>query len=799
MAKLLTGQYNSGRGKTYLVEIYDITTGSDSSDEFDVTERPILSYSGGQRNLFQKIKPLSVTLGMNVTSGSPEETFVNSFVAETDEHRFWVKITRDGTEMMRGWLQIDQSSIPIRHQSHFPFTIRATDSLGQIGNYDYIDPDTPDTPYDGIESVKDHLIKLIKSANVHELYGASDPFLSISTSFHCSLMPNNTDDYTARIFFDHRKFASEVEQTYKEIEFDNPLFPTIKLPQGIKPTEPGNAKSTLEEFCFLFNAVLFHANGKYYFVSRARLLGGPSINFWTYDQSGNELTEATESLAMTIGSIKVNNTGYYIHNGKYSFLPPIKELVIEHHKGGGNNKIQGAEWIIGNHAEVCFDEINNQGNAILVARFNFSSSIKYTTGTNESWFRMVMGIKIKVGSYYLIREIETGLDIFGNGNDTPLPTQEIPYEDAEWSLTEGYYKVVLDRLSADGHTSEGNKTIIDIESPPIPETGQLCIDVDMVQDGGDYLLRKFDPTITIFDDRWDEVTFTAENSFNLSGNVWEILWEVYDNYLNIQSDDGELNEDTLAFTRYTATVNARNSEKLTFETGLGDDVGSNTHGRIQIDKSVANDGSDLEDADGGWKLNGIGTEYDHILKLLAWDMARLRVGLVYIMRATLRTTNDPFYPHGLITFDSKVFVMGDANGNTANEEYNGDFYSIADVDSSKITIKAKAYSQAVGQDPREDPTLDDDDDPPFVFAIDGITTDYIEVPEGYPLPDTSILDANSINAAFEKALRGTANLKYRDPRTYPGHFGIDNTLNRILLERNAKATDEYFFKWRNKL
>ncbi len=786
MAKLLTGQFNSKKQVTFFVYIYDEDLGMDSTDEMQITSRPVWNWDGSDKDLYQTIKAGNYTVGINVPGSGAVKTFVDALIAETDEHRYWMQIVRNGVEKFRGWLQIDQSTIPIRSRTDFPFTLRATDSLGLLGNYDYIDPATPEDPYRGAISVKDHLRLILLSADISELYGASDPFLSVSTVYHNSLMPNTTDDFSDRIYIDHRKFAAKVEEQFSDIVF------LVETSIGSQPVEAGNARETLEQLCFQFNAVFFHSNGHYYFISRERLLSGPSIPLWTYATDGSLLNTTAESRAVTIGSQTVNNTGYFMYNegGTYTYLTPIKELIIDHQRGGGNNKIVGQEWIIENHPEVCFDEINNAGNAYIVGRFVVKYSVKYIVGTDTGFFRIRLGLIIKVGTKYLHRNVESGFDVWSNGPGN-YPTSQIPYQDAAWSDVVGYWNIILDTPAGLSFGFGDNyTTIIDIESPAIPASGQLCVDVVFLE------LRKFDSFTILGDDQWDTVTFSDEDTFSRDGKTWDLYWEFKDNYLNIQSDDSEVNEDTLAYTRYRATVNPRNSERLEYSTGIGDDKGSNTHGRIQIDKSAGLDGSDLEDADGGWTINGAGTVWDHFVKLLAWDMARLRVGIVRIMNCVLNTTVDTFEPHTLTTFDGKVSIMGNVQCDAISEDCGGNWYSIEDVDNTKVTVTDKAYSISKGKSPNETITDPISDDVSYIHEVTGITTLRIAVPAASPLPDPDVYSYAQINAMFRKAIRGTANLKFKDTLSLPTDIGIDNATNEIILQRIPSTTDEFFFHWK---
>ena len=792
MSLRLTGTYRSKSKILYHARIYDQELVTPSTDEMYVSQRPSWTWGGETKNIYQKLLPMSCIVGINVpgTTG-PVADFVADLIEESDEHRFFLELHRDNQLFFRGWLQIDQSTIPIRSQVHYPFSLRATDTIGQFSNYDYINPATPEDPYRGTWSIKDHLIALIKSADIHEMYGDDDVLLVTSTDYHHAEMPNTTDDYMTRVLLDHRLFAAETEEVFKKILF----FGTISL--GEQPTEPGNVKEVIEQLCFTFNAVFFHAYGRYYFLSRGRLLDGNPIQVWQYKKSGALVNETILSEAITIGSVTVNNTGYYNHDGVYSFLTPIKELIIDHQKGGGNNKITGAEWVITQHGEQCFDEINNSGNASILSRFVLRVKIKHVNNTDTGYFRVVMGLKIKIGNYYLLRDID-GVDIYGNGNTVPLPTRDIPYTDSVWSMTEGYYYVVVDRRARASIFSnqDDDVTIVDIESPAIPEPGTLCVDVEMIS------LRKFDSFVAIFDDRWDTVTFTTEELFERSGKVFQLYWEAKDNYINIQSDDAELNEDTLSYTRYTAEVNLRNSERLEYSTNIGDDAGSNTHGRLQIDRSVAADGSDIVDADGGWTYRGAGTVYDNLNKLLAWDMARLRVGTVRVMTATNRGAVKTYLPMTLVSFDGKIQLMGSANVNSENEEASGVWLSLADVDNTKVTIKGKLFGKADASSPNTTNIYNGNnpsssvDTRKYIHSATGITTDRIAIPGSKPLPEKEAHSIEVINSLFSQKLRDNGVMRYKATPDNDSSFGIDNTTNEIVLYRAPRSADiEYYFVW----
>lgn len=784
-------------GDLYRCEIRDVTATTDSTDKASCTAKVSLSITGRDKDVYQTLQPTSLSLGFNVPDAlGPEYQLVQALISETDEHRYYVDAYKEGssTLIFRGWVQLDQLTIPIRSQVHFPFSLSATCSLGQASNYDYIDPATPDSPYRGRISVKDHLILLLKAMDLQELYVDGEPYLAIATHYHNDEMPNTTDDYLDRILIDHRYFAAEVEENAKEIDI---IFTTITITLGLQPTEPGNVGSVLEELCFSWNAALSQAYGRYYFVSRAAQVAGAQLRIHWYDRNGTYLSTTPSTHEVTVGSQQVNYTGYLMldEGGVYSFLAPIKELIIDHNKGGGNNKIIGSEWSIFGHGERCFDDINNAGNAYFIARFPIEATMRYLVGNDTGWFRFHFGIKIKIGSYYLVRSPET--DIFSNDRLDNTPSfqgEDITYNDAEWTQTEGYYEVVIDRRPSNAHTTppkEERLTIVDIESPPIPESGVLCIDIDLIE------IRKYDTFTVLFDDIWDTVTWLSDDQIQRDSKSWEVRWESTDNYLNIQSDDGELNEDTLAYRRYTAEVNPRNSHRLEYSTGLGDDPGSNTHGRIQIDRSVAKDRSDVVDADGGWTIDGAGTVYDNIVALLAWDMARLRVGVVRIMDTTIRSQSEMIFPMTAVVFDGKRSLGSSMTFLSEGQDYQGSWYTIDDVDSSKINIKRKLYASSDESNPNviTDAGTSSGVKPPYTYEVSGITTDRIPIPLSKPLPDPGVYDAIQINEKMRKAMRDTASLKYHPDIPSRSHFGIDIGTHEIVLASDSKVDTVWFFSW----
>jgi hypothetical protein len=304
----------------------------------------------------------------------------------------------------------------------------------------------------------------------------------------------------------------------------------------------------------------------------------------------------------------VNKTGYYLHEGMYRFLPPVKEVQVNHERGGGNNKIVGSEWDSYNHGERCYDFINNAGNAILNARFIVNISTRYVVGADTGFMRHIMGLRIKIGNYYLVRNQPIVAYDSDSDNLRSLVDDPDRWQPMAWTTTPGYYEIVFDikpaatldvfRLS--------NNQIIDILSPPIPESGTLCIEVERLY------TWKYDNFRLPFDDKWDPVTYTNEHTFTRDSKTWSNYFTVRDNFLAIQSDLGADNEDTLAYTQFLAIVNPGNSERLIYTTRIGDDPGTNTYGRVQIDKSIAKDKSDIEDAAGGWQIMGTGTVYDNI-------------------------------------------------------------------------------------------------------------------------------------------------------------------------------------------
>ena len=799
MSILLSGLYRSTRGVAYLVEIHDNELDADSKDEFVITQRPSYRRTGATRSIYQTISGMAYTINMRVESGNPAEAFVNSFVLETNENRYWIRVYRNEQEHYRGFLQIDQSRVPIRSQEHYSFELLSTDRLAQSSNYDYHNPEDIENPLRGADSVSDHIRQCIRSLGFIGLYDDTETLLRVSISYHNNQMPNTTDDYGKRILIDHKIFASELEEGFQQVPGRfAPIF-------ALQPVEPGNTRDTLEALTFQFNAFLFQSGGVFYFLSRDKLLTGGQITYHNYTRDGSYTGTTKETSEMTVGSLTVNNTGsYMLTGGTYRFLPPIKDLIIDHNRGGGNNKITGSLWQVSNHEEQCFEYINNEGSATLIGRFVLGVAISGVNNNNTDWFRMAFGITIKIGSYYLRRDyLIDDLDFGpfsnrspGRGHDWTLG--ELP--EAYWSIDPGPYMFMLDWMSDNRIIpSADDITIIDIESPPIPESGELCVNVEIL-----HMTRR--DGFTIFGDKvWDPVTFldttgTAIPRIERGGDIYRFFWQASDNHLEIESNVGEENEDTLSFNRYTAQVNLNNSERLEFQTDIGDEPRANTHGRLQIDKSAALDGSDIVDADGGWTLNGVGTEYDHQVALLAWDMARLRVGVVRMMTATIKSNLISCEPQTRVTFDGAVSIMGQVQVSTENEEYRGTWYSIDDSGSDQIELIIKNFAKATSSNPNTiivpSDTPSNTPQEPYVYDISGIDQSFINIPPARPLPDPGVFSETEINALFIKAMRGTANMRYKQTPTSTAHFGIDIENNRILLFRDARPTDEYFFQWR---
>lgn len=788
MAILLTGQYNNRKGDVYILRVYDDQLGADSSDEFQVTTRLSWQWSGETKNIYQGIRALSLQFGMNVPASGPVRTFVNAFLVETNERRYWLKVLRNGQDFARGWLAVDQSEKPIRSRDDFPFTLYATDSLAILNNFDYIDPATPDTPFEGSDSVKDHAIKVLQSAKLDDLYLAGETFLSISVEYHNSLMATTTEDYATTTKIDHRKFGAVVEEEVAEIPF---LEPTVV---GEKVVQPGKAGDVLERLCFMNNATFFHCDGQYYLMSRSQLLDGATVPVFNYDKNGGSLGSGTVSRAVTIGSPTSNPTGYYIlsESGVETRQAPVKRVQIQHFLGGGNNKIIGHDWDIDYNDQECFDQINNADNATVQGSFPINMTIKTIGHTNNNLFRAVLGLKLKVGAQWLLRDIKTGLNVFNEIELLPqqqtIAHPDSIYEEPIWSGTEGYFKFVIDIAVKGGDPFYFNDfpqlQVYDIISPAIPASGQLCIDWDLVD------LRAYN-----FVGVWPAVSFSDADTFTSGGDTYDVYWSVKDSYVNIQSDGSELNEDTLAYKQVNANVNPNNTEVLELTTEIGDDPSSNTHGRIQIDT-----GSGDEDADGGWTFNGAGTVYASHKEILAYDMARLRSGVVRVMRATITSDSALLTPYSRITFDGSVFMMGSTNNSSDAEDYQGEWYSLDDSNAGAITLDDKVF-KSVGSNGSANTASSSGGGggytppPEYYFLENGNGTDRLQVAADTPLPNAEINSEPQMNSIFKKALKGSGNMIYRETLTHPTHFKINNATNEIVFFRPMDSDDEFFFNW----
>ncbi len=789
MALRIAGETYDNNGWLHRVEIHDSELGADTTDEYIIKGMPSRSYAGRSKDIYDYLKPSTLTWAIEVSPSSPAAAFVADYISNADENRYHVKWYMSNVLRMRGYLEIEQSSIPLKSDSTYNFSLKATDRLGKLDNYEYIPPDL--NIVSNATSKVSHLINALNHIGVGDLYGDAEDLLVVRSTFHESQMGDPLGkDFLRHEYLDYRAFAEEVEQI--ELDDNSTFGDVFTHSLGGATTVPGTCRTVIKRIAEEGNMQVWHDFGRYYCVNKRVFTQPNATAAYRYAKTKVYNGTTTVGNTLTIGGLQVNHTGHYFYekSGNISFVSPVKVVQIDHQIGSENNKIVGAEWNLENSGNLSdsFGDIDNSGDARVHARFIFDCALLWNSvptiyGVYRRRFKF--NVVIKIGDYYLKRHATlTGQDSIEYGNN-------------EWTTSFNVVQVITNNLQLQGTFNPDLPNqlehILDIESEdPIPDSGPLIVGVSM-------------PAVVYYDGSSEQAEIHSGGL--LQGGKYKIDWYSADNFIKIISDETDDNQDARRFIRHTISVNDNNTEVVKRELHYGDDPSSNSFNRIQI--SPSGNGIDLVDAQGVWSYNGLGPTYSYG-ELLGIDMAALRADLLQVlMGVKLRSNTDFVRVDTRLDYQGKSYLMINMREDTKTNHITGEWIQIRDGGSSKSTIKTKKYKPTKAIDP--DSTVLDgpantpvgdivsgSSDKPKVHFVTGITTDYIDIPTtvGY-LPNPAEHTPAEMMYKLRGTMKGSGNLIYRETLVHPSHINItvSDTTNRIQLYRAAKATDEFFISF----
>ena len=614
-----------------------------------------ISANGQSKNLFQRIVPTNIKFSIEIRDAA-DEAILNDIIA-ADENEYYVKVYRDDVFTFAGYVLRDQIII---QDSYFPYGVelQALDGLSLLSEYDYKAPD--DTAFTGQATILEHVLNCLKTVYVDELYDDNQEILGVSLAFYENNMGDLLGCPAAQTRVDHQAFTEWEERTYYEVEIRTILFLNIPFPVAVNVTEPvnfTNAYDVLEQILLLFNARIVYEQGVYHIVTLNNYVNA-SYRVFYYDKSGVEQQAATWAHNIT------HDRGYtYATAGRtFTFLQPVKRVIIDHELGQIKNLIDGFVWNYENETIICGLTTLDHTTGDATLDINIPILLEPIERNDfDEWpnFRYLFKATIKVGDTWLKRTYD-GADSSGE----PL------YSEVSWSTSEAWYYFASPKL-LDYHATGQPFPVVNLSliTPPIVSSGELCFGVEFVAAFGSVIYS----TSGIF------------TSVDYVGDPYN--FEFYFGYkaerghVSVISEATDINQDAATFIRYTSDVALRNTKEIKEVIKIGDDAATQNNYRLQI-----HNGSDWVDSESWYLLGTPGAL--KIGALLAQSMASLRANLKRVMKGSFIFKERMCFPSTRITSDGYTYIQLLGGYNSELETVtNGEWIEVISSP-GKTTIKA---------------------------------------------------------------------------------------------------------------
>ena len=418
MGLLYSAEWTSMTGDQYTVQIIDSTLQYDPEIAIDLgPDGFVIDYEGDPKNLTRGIIPSSCSISMLIPDAS-FETFISD-LANSAENRFFVDIYHGSGNLpfWRGNIVPDICSFP---DADFPyiFNLKAIDGLAKLKDV------TLSSSY--FSSQIDDLVSILSNLETSILWDSNDIFLLTAVNWYNSVMGTP---------------SSSLDPLTKTLSSDQ----CYSFFDSKKQLQHTNCYHALEMLTTLWNARLFIANGRFYFI-QINELKNPSTYIRYYDISGNQISS---------GSLNLEVTGIQ-RTGNFSYLRPVKIVSIEQNY-----------WA--SYVSNRLPALTNYSNSIDVGMFSAGNgeSLKIIgdilvdvsdSGNNQVENQVHFQLKINVGDYYL----KNPGGIFEWTTNSNAAVDIYPYDVEE---NYNYYKTIS----------------ISIDTPKIPKFGNSEFSLNFLQ------------------------------------------------------------------------------------------------------------------------------------------------------------------------------------------------------------------------------------------------------------------------------------------------------------------------------
>lgn len=615
MAARYTGQFFAPyTDQQYTVVLYD--------DDFSGTPETItiqdvgFQYPQGSTNTrFDPILSAKMSIKFFInTSGLV--TFVED-LAGANEGRFMLQLLEGITPKFIGFILPDlaqEEDIPTEIGG--VLEIQATDGLARLKTIDY----KPDIfgPYTGDDTFIEHIFNCLnKLTDVLPFYGSSSLLLRTVVNWHAQQYTyTSTIDPLLRSRTPHRAFYSiDSRGNYKY----------------------KSCWDVLTEICKAWGARMYYSDYAFWIVQPNEMATSPAAK--TVFGYTKTQTQSSETVDFTKEHDQNAPTDLLrISGGVYRFFPPLMKVQVDYKHIATRNLLAGQTF--------AFDTAPNPYSAGEVdyfgglARLNVNAFITYRAenrtdppGVVGLWF--IFAFRIQVGSLYLDRQV-----VFVGGNPD--------YGITTWTgSSSGRYEIAV----YVPENEDDNYYQASFVTPNLPATGDFTFDITLDQIfSASGVTEYITPVVA-------DYVWSANNIY---------VEHLYEGTLDQQSD-----------IRRFVSVNDidSNSAMIELETILGDGIGTNSPGHIEVQDDLS--AWVLSD---GWRVGGSGS-FIAFSALLAQEIIRGQLGPVRRFQGRYNNQDSIYSFHHVIDRPDGYMLPAGADFSPGLDDINGEWFFITPASS----------------------------------------------------------------------------------------------------------------------
>jgi hypothetical protein len=597
--------YSAYTEKEYTLSIYD-TSGSFIKNEVTIIDCE-LTYLPGSETRFDTVMTAELTARLLINE-SGLDAFIED-IAGAYEGRFVIVLKQETTIKFIGYLLPDlaeQEDVPI--EVGYQFTIKATDGLARLKTTDYA---VIGLPYGGLTSFIDIMLRCLnKLTEVTDFYGTKSDFLKTRVNWHA--------------------------QQYAYANTIDPLLNT-KMPNRAFHTvdNKGNVKlsscfDVLTRICKAWGARLLYSDGSFWFIQTNEMTAPTSLKFFTYTKTGTQTSETLDLTQTHDQNAPATTDVMRLSGGLFRFFPPLKFVQVDYKHIATENLLAGQTFDSASAPDpFVFGDISDQGG---IAKLGVQVSLTYAA-TNRTdppgvvglWF--VFGLRIEVAGLYLNRPI-----VFTGGNPV--------YGAVTWSSTSNSRYLIAVYVPENEDDNYGYVSFI---TPDLPASGEFKFDItlDKIYNGAGF---EYGSPVATY-------VWNADNIY---------VEHLYEGTLNSQSD----------IRRFQSNNDiASNSATIAFETIIGDGIGLNSPGHLEV-----KDDTDAWVLADGWRVGNSGS-FIPFTQLLAQEIIRGQLTPVRKWEGTYINKNNALLTaHNVIDRTDGKLVMMSGSFRIGRDEASGQWF-----------------------------------------------------------------------------------------------------------------------------